>query len=316
MRLGLRAYLKQKLRAKSKFFALGIAIQEDAVFFVALCKEKSGLVKLVHEKVVSAHNWSSQLQKWVNRHELSGTPTYLAYSISWYQLFQFDRPAVEESEMTDALRWSVNELLGSNEERAIDYFDLPVPMAGNKKVNVVALKETAVEEAVSATFAAGLDLKSISVEEMVTCNLLPADKDPVLMLVQDAADEVCLNIVKDGDLYFSRRLKGFENLSSFSPEELRMGIVDSLCVQIQRSMDYFESQLRQAPVRQIKIKLDTQHLDTLIQQIEQAVPAKIELLTTGIEIPESINESRLSYTAVGAAMEANLHFGGKDEKSS
>ncbi|MFC3095290.1 MSHA biogenesis protein MshI [Alteromonas sediminis] len=303
MRIGWRALIRNKLKAKSDSFTIGIAIDEDAVTFCALQKRKSNELALVHESVVSLQNWPVQLKKWVESHGLSGANTHIAFSVAWYQQVQVDRPAVEEDEMDGALKWAVEEILGSGEARAYDYFDLPVPLAGNNKINIVAVNETAVVEAAEACYGANLQLQSISVEEVVTCNLPVGTELPVLTLIQEAGDEVCLNIVKNGELYFSRRLKGFENLSSFSAEELRMGIADSLCVQIQRSMDYFESQLRQAPISHIRIKMDSQYLDTLVEQVQQAVPAQIEIMRTGVTIPEQLNELRLSYTALGAALQ-------------
>ena len=78
---------------------------------------------------------------------------------------------------------------------------------------------------------------------------MPSMESATVLLTQEAGEEVVLNVVKDGNLYSSRRLKGFENIGSFSQEELEMGLLDNLGVQIQRSMDHFESQLRQPPIR-------------------------------------------------------------------
>ena len=50
-------------------------------------------------------------------------------------------------------------------------------------------------------------------------------------------------------MFFSRRLRGYENLANFSPEELKIGIVDNVSLEIQGSIDYFESQFRQAPIK-------------------------------------------------------------------
>ncbi len=58
-----------------------------------------------------------------------------------------------------------------------------------------------------------------------------------------------MNIVKRKQLFFSRRLRGYENLANFSPEELKIGIVDNVSLEIQGSIDYFESQFRQAPIK-------------------------------------------------------------------
>ncbi|MBO1255853.1 MSHA biogenesis protein MshI [Alteromonas sp. 5E99-2] len=286
--------------------SIGIAIQSDATIFCILKKDSDGSVVLHNETIVSDQDWGKALKKWAIEQNVNCTPVFVAFSIDYYQQFQLDKPNVEAEEVVSALAWSVNELTDSNTSRAIDYTDLPVPLAGNDKVNVVSVNDKDMHYVVESVISAGLPLESISVEEVVTCNFLLEDPDAVITLIQDGSPEICLNIVKQGKLYFSRRLKGFENLGSFTLDELKMGIIDSLCVQIQRSMDYFESQLRQAPVRQLRLKLDTQHLTALIEQIEQALPVKVSSLPHNIILPDDLKDKAISYTALGAALGAVL----------
>lgn len=302
MRLGWRAFLRNKFRKKTVGYSIGIAIDHDAVTLCALKLNTDKSISLLHENVVSLKTWSKHLANWVNEHNLEGASAHVAFSVSWYQQVQIDRPAVEDSEMPSAIKWSAQELLGDDEPKAFDFFDLPVPLAGNKKVNVVAINENALIEAVNACSYAGIWLKGISVEEVVTCNIPLQTEHAVLTLIQNASDEICLNIVKSGVLYFSRRLKGFENLNSFSADELNMGVADSLSVQIQRSMDYYESQLRQAPVKDIRLKLDTPHLAVVVSLVQQAVTARVAFLESGVVVPQVINEQRLNYAAIGAAI--------------
>lgn len=302
MQLGLRAYLKQKFTKKSDFLSIGIAIQSEVTIFCILKKDSDGRVVLHDETIGTTKNWGKALAQWANDQSAHCTPVYVAFSIDYYQQFQIDKPNVEAEEMVSALAWSVNELMGSNTNRAIDYIDLPVPLAGNEKVNVVSVSDSDMRHVVESVVSAGLPLESISVEEIVTCNFLLEEPDAVITLIQDGNPEICLNIVKEGQLYFSRRLKGFENLGSFTLDELKMGIVDSLCVQIQRSMDYFESQLRQAPVRKLYLKLDTQQVTAIIEQIEQALPVSASVLPSQILIPNSMKDRTVSYTALGAAL--------------
>jgi MSHA biogenesis protein MshI len=53
-----------------------------------------------------------------------------------------------------------------------------------------------------------------------------------------------------------RRVRGFNPLNKATFQELQNSIADNLSLEIQRSMDYFESQLRQAPVSSITIVTD------------------------------------------------------------
>ena len=313
MRIGWRSFLKQKFQKKSGYHAIGIAVSLDSVTFCAL-KKQNGEVTLAFEETVSFSHWGAHLAKWVDKHGLTGTPTYVAFSIHWYQILQIDRPSVEADEITAALSWSVKELTGSDKEMAIDYTDLPVPLAGNARINVFALPKDDVENVSEAVFNAGLVLQLITVEELATCELVPVQSDPILTVVQEAGEEICLNIIKDGQLYFSRRLKGFENLGSFTEDELRMGIGESLSVQIQRSMDFYESQLRQAPVRQIMMRLDTPHRDALASQIEQVVSATVSDLTPAVTAAEpGMSVTRVNYSSLGAAIGGSAEPQSKNE---
>jgi len=110
-----------------------------------------------------------------------------------------------------------------------------------------------------------------------------------------------LNIVKNNQLYFTRRLKGFENLGSYSEKELSMGITESLCVQIQRSMDYFESQLRQSPVRKVLLKLDTALAEKLASQIQDNMGLPVCPFEPEIRCGSGFNFKMASFSCLGAA---------------
>lgn len=303
MRIGWRTFLKHKFQSKSPYNAVGIAVSLDTVTFCALKTDGNNTFTVEHEETVSFSTWAQQLSRWVKEHGLTGTPCYTAFSLHWYQILQVDRPKVEAEEVSAALSWSIRELTGTEQEIIFDYVDLPVPLAGAAKLNVISIPKNDVKMLCENVFSSGLSLKAISVEELATCELITHSSDAVLTLVQEAGEEICLNIVKDGQLYVARRLKGFENLGSFSEDELNMGVAESLSVQVQRSMDYFESQLRQPPVKQILMRLDTQHPNVLKEQINQVVAASVtELIPANVESKVDLPLHRVNYTSLGAAL--------------
>ncbi len=306
MRIGWRTFLKQKLRTKSAYHSVGIAVGHEAVT-VCLLKQEQGRLIVVKEQMLSVGQWPEQLSNWVDQHNVGPTACYVAFSMDYYHLLQIDRPAVEDAELMSALAWPIKEISGTDAPLVYDYVDLPVPLAGSKKVNVAALPQPEVEKVIEAVVTAGLCLKHITVAELVTCDLIAPDKDPLLMLVQEAGEEISLNVIKDGHLYVSRRLKGFENLGSFSEQELQMGLADSLSVQVQRSMDYFESQLRQPPIRNISIRLDTPHPNVLANLISQSVNATVTPLSLDIDNESGGDVSRLNMVALGAALSQQNH---------
>ena len=301
MRAGWREFIKQRLRKPSEFFSVGIE-WGDADIQISTCKILDGRLTWVKHHHLSKDNWPRQLADYVQSEKLTNTPCHITLSANRYQILQVDRPNVAATELQQALVWTVQDLLGSQDPLAVDYFDQPAQMSGADKLNVVAFPRQEIRQICMGVADAGLVLGSIGVAELVTCDLVDSDQEAVMMLVQQPGQEICLTIVKQGQLYFSRRLRGYENLSSFTEQELQMGVGDNLGVEIQRSMDYFESQLKQAPVKKIYLGLATPNLAKLSDILQQLTLMPVERLHPNIEKVEGLNFSGAVLPSLGAAM--------------
>ncbi|WP_299072264.1 MSHA biogenesis protein MshI [uncultured Paraglaciecola sp.] len=236
--------------------------------------------------------------------QLGNTQCNIALSISKYQLFQLDRPEVKDEELNQALQWAAKEHLSTDEQHVIDYFDLPVVTSNVKKLNVVAIKTQDILDIRDGILGAGLMLNMIGIEELANCNLLPENDEAVITLKQDESGQLSLNIVKQNKLFFSRRLRGYENLANLSPEELKMGVVDNLSLEIQRSMDYFESQLRQAPVKKVYLSIDTPHQVPLAEFIKDVLFVTVESFVPNIAKDSSMPIKPSSIASLGAAIDS------------
>ncbi|WP_339720793.1 MSHA biogenesis protein MshI [uncultured Paraglaciecola sp.] len=300
MQIGWREFIKSRFSKASKFHSVGIEIGVDECHVSTLQKIK-GQINWVKQDSLPIENWQTSLKTYVQNNNLTNTQCNVAFSISKYQLLQLDRPAVEDAELNQALQWAVKEQLFSDDELAIDYFDTPA--ASNlTKLNVVAISKREVIEVRNGVLKAGLALNIIGVEELATCNLIAPSDDAIIILKQEEGGQLSLNIIKQNELYFSRRLRGYENLANFSPEELKMGVVDNLSLEIQRSMDYFESQLRQAPVKKVYISLDTIHQDVLADSIKEVIFVSVEKFIPNV--PQNTNKpiAPSSLAGLGAAI--------------
>ncbi len=300
MYIGWTKYLKLRFQPKRSDVTIGVALSPDTATFTAL-RRKADEFYVISEVSVLYSQWKAQLSQWVAKRKLTGATCHVALSQNWYQLLQIDRPNVQEDEVADSLVWPVKELINFESPIVLDYFDLPVPLAGSKKVNVVAMPENTVEDIVAGCIEAGVRLDSISIEELAHCSLLPVTDEAVVTLTQEAGEEIILNIVKDGHLYISRRLKGFENLAAFSAEELRMGVLDGLCIQIQRSMDFFESQLRQPPVRKVVLHINAAQPEIIVEQISQVVSASVMVMDLNAVVNDP-SDSLTNLSSLGMAL--------------
>lgn len=302
MQIGWREFIKGRFKKASKFHSVGIEIGVDD-FHVSTLQKIKGKISWVKQDSLPIENWQTALKTYVESNNLANTQCNIALSISKYQLLQLDRPAVEDAELNQALQWAVKEQLSSDEELVIDYFETPAGASSVKKVNVVAINKRDIIEVRDGVLKAGLALNIIGVEELATCNLVMPSDEAIITLKQEAGGQLSLNIVKRNQLYFSRRLRGYENLASFSADELKMGVVDNLSLEIQRSMDYFESQLRQAPVKKIYLSLDTSHQEALVEFIKEVIFVPVERFVPNVTKNSDLPIVPSSLASLGAAID-------------
>lgn len=293
--------ITNRFAKSSGFFAIGIEFGQQALLISVVTRQQNRL-RWVLQQRLAIDNWQQSLTKWVKQHRAAQTPCHVVFSTNRYQLMQVDRPAVEEQELVQALRWSAKELLSSNEEMAVDYFDLPAQPTGSNKVNLVAVPMPLVNEVSEGMIEAGLNLQSIGIEELSQCDLLASAEQAKITLIQEPGEEVCLSIIRQQQLYFSRRLKGYEQLSSYGLEQIQQGIAETLSLEIQRSMDYFESQLRQAPAKQLLICIDTPFVDELSQTLAQMLMLETGLLQADIDKADGLQISPDTVTSLSAAL--------------
>ena len=224
---------------------------------------------------------------------------HLVLNASQSQIVQVDKPNVPENEINAALKWQIKDLVSiAPENMVVDYFDLPLMSGGIEKINVVCSPLNELKKFVSVLNTGSAKVASITIEEFAFANLLPAQNDACLLVCQQPNEEVILLIVKQGKLYFQRRLNGFSQIANKSEEELSLTVVDSLALEIQRSSDYFERQLRQAPIKEIKVLLPMESEGFFARKLAENSHLPVSLLT----LPEPYQEHREYAAAIGATM--------------
>jgi MSHA biogenesis protein MshI len=68
-------------------------------------------------------------------------------------------------------------------------------------------------------------------------------------------------------------------------------------------MDYFESQLRQAPVKKVYISLDTNHQDALAEFIKEVIFIAVEKFTPNVTKNSNMPIVPSSLASLGAAID-------------
>lgn len=197
------------------------------------------------------------LAELVSSKNLSRTITSLILPLNQYSVFQLERPdELADNELAGALRWKLKDLLDYNPSEAVcDVFPFPSDASRGRGtlVNVVAARKALAADLVNLASQAGLTLDNITIAELALRNfaatLDPQGRGVALVHLRDSYGQMI--ICKGPVLYLSRRLDvTADDLRDASRQEQA---VQSLALEMQRSLDYFESQLGQVPPRAIHL---------------------------------------------------------------
>lgn len=171
-----------------------------------------------------------------------------------YSMLLVESPDVAEEELRAAVRWRIKDLLDFHiDDAVIEVFPMPQQGRGGptRMMYAIAARENEVRMRVDDADEAGLNLNVIDVLELSLRNvatLLDTDNRGVALLYQSAGGGVLL-LVRDGILYLARHIEtGSEQLDD-SP--MRTALVDGLALEVQRSLDYYESHYEQNSIPQL-----------------------------------------------------------------
>ncbi|WP_225315049.1 PilN domain-containing protein [Marinobacter confluentis] len=186
----------------------------------------------------------------------AGARATLVLPLDQYQVFQLERPdGVDQSELGDALKWKLKDLLDYSPSEAVsDVFPFPEDASRGRGdlVNVVAARKSLVRDLVDLVSACDLELVSIDIAELALSHLVALldENQRGAALVHMRGRYGQMVVGKGNTLYLSRRLDvSVDDLHDASQQE---NAVQSLALEMQRSLDYYESQLGQVPPTKIR----------------------------------------------------------------
>ncbi|QBF83319.1 biogenesis protein MshI [Shewanella maritima] len=227
---------------------LGVFVSESAIYVYQAAKNDAPEQAVTYE--VSNGQWRDAFE--AMKSQFGAAKLQIILSDGLYQLLQADKPNVEPSEVNQALIWQIKDMVTEPVTNIhLDYFESPV--TNNDKVNVVICSREFLVELAVICDDLGFSVNGISIEELALRHLFKDDSMAHLLVMHLPEQELLLSVVKAGQLLMHRRIRGFNQLDTVKAEELGYGMADNLSLEIQRSMDYFESQLRQPPVSSIKL---------------------------------------------------------------
>jgi MSHA biogenesis protein MshI len=225
------------------------------------------------------------------------TALCLVLSADCYQLVQLDKPPLAEAEMLQALPWQIRDLVSiPTDDLIVDYCDVAVQANQQQaKIQVVASSRSLLAPLCKMLQQSPAQLLNIQPEEWLARNFLPNQPQAVLLLSHQPGQELNIQIVRNGTLYVSRKLRGFNHIDQMSYSELSLGLLDNLLLEVQRSLDFFEGQMRQAPVKEILFLLPSPELPAILQYFVQNGFTQVRALDLAAYMPGSSLAEQADY---------------------
>jgi len=212
---------------------------------VVICHRESGRVTLLAKKKVDSESqWEALFLTLVDECKLSGNQVSVVLGRSFYETFEVEKPKLADSELLASLPFAIKDLVSESVfDLVVDYFDMPLQQRKGEQIMVICVPKKRVISIRDMVLSAGCKLTSITTEELALTRLLGEHNEANILLSQHD-NELLLTVVKDGQLYFSHRVRGFNELIALPLEEVEDTLLDGLSLEIQRALDYISSQLR------------------------------------------------------------------------
>lgn len=192
-----------------------------------------------------------------SRLPLKNAQVTLVLGTDLYESVQVDRPILEPEEISESLKYSLSDLVSfSADEIIADYYEFPEQPSGQDKVVAVAANKHYLKPWVDFFNDRDLVLTDIAIAELTLPQLAEVQNHAELTLYQNPAGNYLAQINTPNGLMFTRILRGVSDVSGYNESEIEAGALEPLATELQRSVDYFESHLRQAPISRILLAVE------------------------------------------------------------
>jgi MSHA biogenesis protein MshI len=208
---------------------------------------------------------------------LAGAACNLVLAPELYTVSLVERPKVPDEELVEAVRWRLQDNLDfPPDQAAVDVFALPESASRERSmVFVVAAHRETLKRLLDGVYQADLRLASVDVTELALRNvahgLYPEPHWSVGLLRLTAGSGV-INISRGEELFLSRRISGIPaELSEQAWEEFN----DRLLLQVQRSIDYYESAMSQPPCNALIVATTHGWQDKVCEYLDEMLPVAV-----------------------------------------
>jgi MSHA biogenesis protein MshI len=224
-----------------------------------------------------------------------------------YEILLVESPDVLPAELKAAVGWRLKGAISFPvAEAVIDVFDIPEQRrrTGTKMMYAIAAKRQAIAYQSSLLKSAGSRFDVIDIPELALRNLAAAQPEAAegLMLLWLDGDTAQVLVVKQGTLYLARRTPCTQGGGNSVAD------AEAVALELQRSMDYFESHYEQPPLTNLIIAPHDASATRLALALAGETSMRIQTLdlSRSLDLAPGVEPTdHCSLLAIGAALRAD-----------
>jgi MSHA biogenesis protein MshI len=271
-------------KATSSNARAGIVLADGAYALALVSRTADNKPSIDHCAVHAGAELAPSLKATLDRLGATRARTCAVVDGDDYQVVQVEAPEVLPSEMRTAIRWRLRDAVNFNvDEAAIDVFEIPDPVRRTtaKMLFAVAARESAIQRLAATLKPVAKGFHAIDIPELCLRNLsalLPQDGKGVAMLALNQRFAQ-LVITRQGVMYLTRRI---DTARAFNPHDRERNAEDvdagALALELQRSLDYYESHYDQAPVGDLVIAPADERARRLANDLKNETSLRVSVL--------------------------------------
>lgn len=222
---------------------------------------------------INENSLKEQLSLIVASHRLKKVKCNWVLHPHHYRLTLINAPNVPQSEYKKAIRWQIKDIINYPlEDTSIDIFYPDEPEKSLKKIYVIATQNSFLQNIAQAIQDCGLYIEAIDIREFATRNLLVnlAQQNETIGSLSIVGESCVMVTIKQSNICFVRRFP-------INLQNLKHGNHSDLVIEIQRSFNYCQTELKQETPTRFFLPPDAGLSDDTIQNISKSL--KTEIMT-------------------------------------
>ena len=309
-------FLKKKIKKGAR---VAVCTDESAISVARVRREKDLPPSLEICDVQEIHNISirdAEIARLTKVYNLDEYTCLSSLELGDYSLLLVEAPDVQPEELRAAIRWRVKDLIDFHiDDAVVDVFEAPSHKAAgkNKMMYAVVARSSNVKELIDRLNGAGLHLDIIDIPELALRNIsamLPEDVGGVA-LIYVGQHQGLITITRQSLLYLSRTINVGtsslpESVLSVMDDETCQNWLDKIVIEVQRSLDYYESHFSQPQVSALVMTPIGKEIPGITEYLSEQLqlPARMLDVNELIDVTEPVSASMQSrcLLAIGTAL--------------